>query len=272
MPDLLFLELALLGLCSGFLAGLLGVGGGMVLVPFLTYFLDRRGVGPDLAVKMAIATAMATIVFTSISSLRAHHGRGAVRWDIVRSLAPGIAAGGLLASLGVFALLRGKYLALFFGLFIGFTAIRMLRSSGQPDASRPLPGAWGLFGAGTGLGFISGLVGAGGAFISVPFMTRRSVPLHQAVGTSAALGFPIALVNALGLVFTGSGDPGRPAYSLGYLWLPALLAVACCSVLTAPLGARAAHRLPVAQLKRIFAALLFALAGYMLWKGLTAGS
>src|SRR5256885_10949284 len=85
MPDLLFLELALLGLCSGFLAGLLGVGGGMVLVPFLTYFLDKRGVGPDLSVKMAIATAMATIVFTSISSLRAHHGRGAVRWDIVRS-------------------------------------------------------------------------------------------------------------------------------------------------------------------------------------------
>lgn len=150
MPDLLFLELALLGLCSGFLAGLLGVGGGMVLVPFLTYFLDKRGIGPDLAVKMAIATAMATIVFTSISSLRAHHGRGAVRWDIVRSLAPGIVTGGLLASLGVFALLRGKYLALFFGVFIGFMALRMLRSSNQPTATRTLPGPMGLYGAGTG--------------------------------------------------------------------------------------------------------------------------
>jgi len=272
MPDLLFLELALLGLCSGFLAGLLGVGGGMVLVPFLTYFLDERGVGPDLSVKMAIATAMATIVFTSISSLRAHHGRGAVRWDIVRSLAPGIITGGLLASLGVFALLRGKYLALFFGVFIGYMALRMLRSNSQPTATRALPGPLGLYGAGTGLGFISGLVGAGGAFISVPFMMRCSVPMHMAVGTSAALGFPIAVVNAAGLIFTGAGDAGRPEYSLGYLWLPALLALACCSVLTAPLGARAAHRLPVAQLKRIFATLLFGLAAYMLWKGLSAGS
>lgn len=147
MPDLLFLELALLGLCSGFLAGLLGVGGGMVLVPFLTYFLDKRGVGPDLSVKMAIATAMATIVFTSISSLRAHHGRGAVRWDIVRSLAPGIITGGLLASLGVFALLRGKYLALFFGVFIGYMALRMLRSNSQPTATRALPGPLGQVGS-----------------------------------------------------------------------------------------------------------------------------
>ncbi|WP_280189223.1 sulfite exporter TauE/SafE family protein [Delftia sp. PS-11] len=272
MPELLYLELALLGLCSGFLAGLLGVGGGMVLVPFLTYFLGRQGLSADLAVKMAIATAMATIVFTSLSSLRAHHRRGAVRWEIVRSLAPGIATGALLASLGVFALLRGKSLALFFGLFIGFTALRMLRSGSRPGTMRALPGAAGLFGVGSALGFISGLVGAGGAFISVPFMTRRGVAMHQAVGTSAALGLPIAIVNAAGLVFTGSGDPGRPAYSLGYLWLPALLAIACCSVLTAPLGARAAHRLPVAQLKRIFAMLLFTLAGYMLWKGWSAGS
>lgn len=270
---MLYLELAVLGLCSGFLAGLLGIGGGMVLVPFLTYFLSQQGLGPDLAVKMAIATAMATIVFTSISSLRAHHGRGAVRWDIVRSLAPGILTGGLLASLGVFALLRGKYLALFFGLFIGLTALRMLgSSSSQPKASRNLPGPAGLFGAGTGLGFIAGLVGAGGAFISVPFMTRGSVPLHQAIGTSAALGFPIALVNTVGLIFSGAGIAERPEYSLGYLWLPALLGLACCSVLTAPLGAKAAHKLPVPKLKRIFASLLLSLACYMLWKGLTSGS
>ncbi|WP_027015925.1 sulfite exporter TauE/SafE family protein [Comamonas composti] len=267
---MLYLELALLGLCSGFLAGLLGVGGGMMLVPFLTYFLSQQGLGPDLAVKMAIATAMATIVFTSVSSLRAHHGRGAVRWDIVRSLAPGILTGGLLASLGVFTLLRGKYLALFFGLFIGFTALRMLSGSSQPKASRELPGPLGLYGAGTGLGFIAGLVGAGGAFISVPFMTRSSVPLHQAIGTSAALGFPIALVNTLGLIFSGAGTIGRPAYSLGYLWLPALLGLACCSVLTAPMGAKLAHKLPIQKLKRIFASLLLSLACYMLWKGLVS--
>jgi len=265
------LELALLGLCTGFLAGLLGIGGGMVLVPFLTYFLDRLGTAPDLTVKMAIATAMATVVFTSLSSLRAHHQRGAVRWAMVRSLAPGIVCGGLLASLGAFSLLRGKYLALFFGVFVGFSAWRMLRSHRAAPSGRAPPGPWGLLGAGGALGFIAGLVGAGGAFISVPMLNRWSLPMQQAVGTSAALGLPVALVNSAGFVFAGASDPGRPLYSFGYLWLPALLGVACCSMLTAPWGARAAHRLPVHQLKLIFAALLFALAAYMLHRGLQAG-
>ena len=267
MPDILFLELAALGLCTGFMAGLLGVGGGMMLVPFMTYFLGARGVEPGLAVKMAIATSMATILFTSVSSVRAHHLRGAVRWNIVRTLAPGIAAGGLLASMGIFALLKGRYLALFFAAFVGLSAIRMLRSQGASTGNRPLPGPAGLFGAGTGIGFVSGLLGAGGGFISVPFMTRHSVPLHQAVGTSAALGFPIAAFNVVGYLFTGAGALGRPAYSLGLLWLPALASVACCSVLTAPLGAKVAHQLPVQQLKRIFACLLMGLALYMLYKG-----
>ncbi len=268
MPDTLFLELAALGLCTGFFAGLLGVGGGMMLVPFMTYFLGTRGVEPGLAVKMAIATSMATIVFTSISSVRAHHQRGGVRWGIVRTLAPGIATGALLTSLGIFALLKGRYLALFFAVFVGFSAIQMFRSQGAATGNKPLPGPGGLFGAGTGIGLISGLLGAGGGFISVPFMTRHGVPLHQAVGTSAALGFPIAVFNVCGYLFSGAAVAGRPEYSWGYLWLPALASVACCSVLTAPLGARVAHKLPVKQLKRIFAALLMCLALYMLYKGL----
>jgi len=262
------LELILLGLGVGFLAGLLGIGGGMVLVPFLTYFLGKVGTAPDLAVKMAIATAMATVVFTSISSLHAHHRRGAVRWAVVRSLAPGIVCGGLLASLGAFSLLRGQYLALFFALFVGFSAWRMLRTRRSVPAARALPGRWGLAGAGAALGFIAGLVGAGGAFISVPLMNRWSLPMPQAVGTSAALGLPVALVNTAGFAFASVSGAGRPAYSLGYLWLPALLGIACCSMLTAPWGARMAHRLPVHQLKLIFALLLFALAGYMLYQGL----
>lgn len=269
LDPLLITELALLGLCTGFLAGLLGIGGGMVLVPFLTYFLGQQQVAPGLAVKMAIATSMATIVFTSLSSVRAHHQRGAVRWDIARRLAPGIVLGSMAASLGVFALLKGAFLAIFFALFVGFSAWQMQRNR-KPAPSRQLPGTAGQLAAGGTIGFLSGLVGAGGGFISVPFMVWCNVPIHHAVATSAALGFPIALANAAGYVASGQSVTGLPPASLGYVWLPALGVIAMCSVLTAPWGARAAHRLPVAQLKRIFAALLMALATYMLWKGLTA--
>ena len=263
---LLIVELGLLGLCTGFLAGLLGIGGGMLLVPFLTYLLGARQVAPDLAVKMAIATSMATIVFTSVSSVRAHHKRGAVRWDIVTKLAPGIVLGGFVASLGVFALLKGSFLAVFFGLFVSFSAVQMFLDK-KPAPTRQMPGTAGQLGAGGFIGFLSGLVGAGGGFVSVPFMTWCNVPIHNAVATSAALGFPIALANVVGYVISGQSVTSLPAGSLGYVWLPALGVIATCSVLTAPLGAKAAHNLPVKKLKRVFASLLFGLAAYMFWKG-----
>lgn len=263
----LFLELALLGLCSGFLAGLLGIGGGMVMVPFITLLLSSREVNPELAVKMAIATSMATIVFTSVSSVRAHHQRGAVRWDIVKSFAPGIVAGAAIASFGVFAILKGSSLALLFALFVGFSATQMFLDK-KPAASRQLPGPIGLIGAGGVIGFLSGLVGAGGGFISVPLMTWCNVAIHNAVATSAALGFPIALANALGYAFSGAQLSNLPPYSLGYIWLPGLIVIAGCSVTTAPVGASAAHRLPVKRLKRIFASVLYVLAAYMLYRGL----
>jgi uncharacterized membrane protein YfcA len=269
MSSLLLIELVLLGLGSGFLAGLLGIGGGMLMVPFLTFFLSKQGVGADLAVKMAIATSMATIMFTSIASVRAHHKRGAVRWDIVKTLAPGIVAGSLVASLGVFALLKGAYLAIFFGLFVGFSATQMFRNK-KPAPSRQMPGTAGRLAAGGGIGFLSGLVGAGGGFISVPFMAWCNVPIHNAVATSAALGFPIALANVVGYVLAGQGVTGLPAGAFGYVWLPALGVVALASVFTAPLGAKAAHTLPVATLKRVFASVLYLLAAYMLYKGFTA--
>lgn len=269
LSPVLLAQLAVLGLATGFLAGLLGIGGGMLLVPFLTYFIGQQGVEPGLAVKMAIATSMATIIFTSLSSVRAHHRRGAVRWDLVRGLAPGILLGGLAASLGVFSLLRGSALAFVFAVFVGFSAVRMLRAS-QPAASRQMPGMAGQVAAGSGIGFLSGLVGAGGGFVSVPFMTWCNVPIHNAVATSAALGFPIAVVNVVGYAIAGQQEVHLPPAALGYIWLPALAAVALASVFTAPLGARAAHQLPVAQLKRVFATLLFALGAYMLWKGFNA--
>ncbi len=265
----LILELAALGLGTGFLAGLLGIGGGMLMVPFLTIILSGRGVTPGLSVKMAIATSMATILFTSISSVRAHHKRGAVRWNLVKGLAPGIVLGGFIASLGVFAILKGSWLALFFAAFVGFSATQMFLDK-KPAPTRQMPGTAGQLGAGGFIGFLSGLVGAGGGFISVPFMTWCNVSIHNAVATSAALGFPIALANVIGYAISGQGIVGAPPASLGYIWLPALGVIAVASVLTAPFGASAAHKLPVKKLKRVFALILYVLAAYMLVRGLTA--
>jgi uncharacterized membrane protein YfcA len=216
---------------------------------------------------MAIATSMASIIFTSVSSVRAHHQRGAVRWDIVKGLAPGIVLGGALGSVGIFALIKGTTLALVFAAFIGFSATQMLLDK-KPSPSRQMPGVQGQLLTGGIIGLISGLVGAGGGFISVPFMVAHNIAIINAVATSAALGFPIALANAAGYALSGQGVVGLPAWSLGYIWLPALGVIASCSVLTAPLGATMAHRLPVAQLKRVFALVLYVLATYMLWKGL----
>lgn len=263
LEPLLIVELALLGLGTGFLAGLLGIGGGMLMVPFITLILSSRGTGADLAVKMAIATSMATILFTSLSSVRAHHRHGAVRWDIVRRLAPGIVAGGLIGSLGVFAQLKGSYLAIVFGLFVGFSATQMFLDK-KPAATRRMPGTGGQIATGGAIGFVSGLVGAGGGFISVPFMTWCNVAIHHAVATSAALGFPIALANVAGYIISGQSVQDLPPASFGYIWLPALAVIAACSFLTAPLGARTAHGMDIRPLKKVFATLLYALSAYFL--------
>jgi len=216
---------------------------------------------------MAIATAMATIMFTSISSVRAHHQKGAVRWDLVKGLAPGIVFGSLLGSLGVFAVIKGSSLAMFFGCFVAFTATQMFLDK-KPAPTRQMPGLSGQLGAGGVIGLLSGLVGAGGGFVSVPFMTWCNVAIHNAVATSAALGFPIALANVLGYIVSGLSLSELPPHSFGYLWLPALVVIACSSVLMAPVGAAIAHTLPVKPLKRVFAGLLYLLASYMLYKGM----
>ena len=263
----LALALIALGVSSGFLAGLLGIGGGMVMVPFITAIMSGQGVDADTAIKMALATSMAAIVFTSVSSVRAHHQRGAVRWDLVRVMTVGIVIGAAIASLGIFNVLKGRSLALLFAAFVGFSATQLFLDK-KPKPGRTLPAALGLVGAGTVVGMVSGLVAAGGAFMSIPFMTWCNVPVIQAVATSAALGFPVALANVVGYTVSGFGLPGLPPYSFGYIWLPALAVIASCSVLTAPWGASAAHRLPVARLKRVFALVLYMLAVYMLYRGL----
>lgn len=258
----LILELALLGITTGFLAGLLGIGGGMMMVPFITIILDNKGYPAEYSVKIAVATSLATICFTSLSSVRAHHRRGAVRWPIVGLLAPGILAGSL-GGAQLAVALPGKVLNVLFATFLAFSASQMLLNR-KPKATRTLPGRIGGFAVGGVIGMLSAMIGAGGAFITVPFMTWCNVKIHDAVGTSSALGFPIALFGTLGYVWAGQGMPQMPAGSVGYLYLPGLAVLSLASISTAPLGARTAHGMDINPLKKVFAVVLLLLAAYLL--------
>jgi len=259
-------SLLLLGAAAGFAAGLMGVGGGMLLVPFLTAIFSAQQFPHEHVIHMAVATSLAVILFTSVSSVRAHHQRGAVLWHVVRVLAPGILVGSL-AGAQVAALLPTVWLAYGFAAFLAFSATQMLRDR-TPTGQRELPRAPGMVAAGIVIGVLSSLVGGGGGFISVPFMVWCNVRIHNAIATSAALGFPIAAAGTIGYIVAGWRAPGLPAGSAGYVYLPALAAVASASVLTAPLGARVAHALDTRLLKRVFACLLYLLAAYMLTKAL----
>jgi len=268
MSWLFFLPLLALGLGSGLLAGLLGVGGGMVLVPFLTYLLVSQGVPQEHIVHVAVGTSLGVIAFTSLSSLRAHHKAKALIWPIVVKITPGILIGSLIGS-KIADLMPTRELALFFGVFVTFSATQMLIDK-KPKPSRELPGAAGLAGVGTVIGCISSLVGAGGGFLSVPLMTWCNVHMRNAVATSAAIGFPIAIFSSTGYVINGWNATNMPPGSLGYLYLPALFGIVATSVFTAPIGAKLAHKLPVKTLKRVFACVLYFLAVSMVYKGLNS--
>ena len=260
LEPLLLIELLVLGTFTGFAAGLLGIGGGMLMTPFLTIIFTAKGFPADMTVKMAVATSLATICFTSLSSVRAHHKRGAVLWHVVKVLAPGILVGSLLGA-QVAAALPGKVVGILFALFVAFSATQMFLNR-KPEATRSLPGPVGIFGAGTVIGGLSSIVGAGGGFISVPFMTWCNIKIHDAVGTSAALGFPIAVAGTIGYIWAGKGLVGMPEGAVGYLYLPALVVISVASVLLAPLGARPAPRRDVRPLTTSFALMLYAVAGY----------
>lgn len=263
MDPILIASLLALGAGVGVAAGLLGIGGGMILVPFLTFLLPRFGVPQELAVHASIATAMATILFTSLSSVRAHHKRGAIRWDVVRAMAPGLILGGMLSGGAVFAIIDGTVLAIVFGFFVLYSAYKMGRNTPVPQG-RALPGTVAIAGMGALIGFVSGLLGAGGAFLSVPFMLRGNVPVRQAVATSAALGFFISLANSAGYIWSGEAVAGGQPGMIGYIYWPALLIVSATSMCTAPIGAGLAHKISQVALKRIFAAMLTTLAIYMI--------
>lgn len=255
-----------LGAVAGVLAGLLGIGGGLVIVPMLVFAFTWQGLPAEHMMHLALGTSLASIIFTAVSSFMAHHKRGAVRWEVVRRITPGIIIG-TLAGTFLAAALSTTFLKIFFAIFLYFVAWQIL-SGRKPQPGRELPGHGGMLGIGGGIGVFSSLVGIGGGTLSVPFMLWCNIGLHQAIGTSAAIGFPIAVAGTIGYIFNGWPVADLPAWSLGYIYLPALAGIVAASVLTAPWGVRLAHSLPVAKLKKIFAILLLAVASRMLWMAL----
>jgi len=251
------------GLVAGILAGLLGIGGGLVIVPILVYTFTLQGIDDALLMHIALATSMASICFTSISSFMAHHRRGAVRWDIVRRIVIGILTGTFLGTCVASAMSTGL-LKGFFVIFLYVIAAQLLLDK-KPKAARDLPGTAGMFGVGNLIGIVSSLVGIGGGSLSVPFMLWCNVAIHRAIGTSAAIGLPIAVAGTIGYIVNGWNAANLPAYSVGYVYLPALAGIAAMSILTAPLGVKLAHSLPVPTLKRVFAVLLLVVATKMAW-------
>lgn len=250
------------GALVGFLAGLLGIGGGLVIVPALTFLFIAQGFPQTHLLHLALGTSLASIMFTSVASLRAHHAHGAINWRIVRIITPGIIAGTLGGSL-VASRLSSLVLAVFFTGFVCLAATQILLDI-KPRPTRQLPGRLGMFIAGTVIGIISSLAAIGGAVMSVPFMLNCNVKTHNAIGTAAAIGFPIAASGTAGYILSGMAQKSLPPLSLGFVYLPAVLWLVIASVLTAPLGAKLAHRLPVDKLKKILAVLLYLIAAKML--------
>jgi len=251
---MLILTYLAVGAFAGLLAGLFGIGGGMVIVPVLVITFESLGFSHDVLTHMAVATSLASIVFTSVSSVRTHHQKGAVDWPIVKLLSVGILLGAVLGVLTADAL-SGPGLQ----IVIGISALLMAIQMGfglKPKPTRSLPGGAGLATAGGSIGWASALFGIGGGSLTVPFLTWCNHPMQRSVATAAACGFPIALVGALSNVVVGWGNPALPQASLGYVYWPALLGIVITSVPFARLGAKLAHKLSAEKLKRLFAIML----------------
>ena len=253
----------LTGLVAGFFAGLLGVGGGVVFVPVLTIIFTGLGFPARDVLHLALGTSMATILFTSVSSLRAHHGHQAVLWPVMGRMTPGVLVGTLLGA-QLAAMVPSRALSIFFVGFMIFVAVQMIAGL-RPKPTRSLPGWPGLGLAGIVIGGIASLAAIGGGALTVPYLIWCNVRPHAAIGTSAAVGLPIAIGGSIGYVWNGWGHAGLPPGSLGFVYLPALGVILIASVLMAQLGARMAHRLPIKVLKRVFAGLLLGLSAKMLW-------
>lgn len=252
-----------LGAVAGVLAGLLGIGGGLVLVAALVWLLPTQGIPAEHAVHVALATALASIVLTGLSSARAHHRRCSVLWPTVAWLVPGLVLGGWLGS-GLATALEGAWLRAFIAVYCFLAAAQMALDWPRSRLERTdAPRGPGYTAAGAGIGAVSALVGIGGGSMTVPLLVWRGVRPVRAVGTSSACGVAIALASAAGYALQGAPQ-GLPAGSWGYVFLPAAVGIALASVLTAPLGTRLAHRISGPALRRLFAAFL-AVVGTSVW-------
>ena len=257
------LSLLATGVVAGFIAGLLGVGGGIVIVPVLYLLFTALGVPEEVRMHVAVGTSLSTIVFTAWASLNAHNRKGALDWDVFRAWAPGIVVG-VLAGTAVAALISGKSLTAFFGIVAMAVAAWMAFSPTHLQLFRGLPQGIAKYAVTFAIGLISSLMGIGGGTLSVPTMTLSGFPIHKAVGTASAIGFLIGVPGTLGMVIGGWGDPALPPLSLGYVNLLGLALILPTSMLVAPFGARAAHALPVRWLKVAFAVFLAITAVRML--------
>ena len=243
------------GLVAGFLAGLVGIGGGLILVPILVVLFSLQGFSEAVIMPLALGTSLATIIFTSVASMAAHHAKGAVDWGTVRGLSPGLIIGSLGAA-AIAAWLSPAILQLIFAAYAGIAATQLLCDV-RPAARRELPGRTGLMGAGMLIGAVSALAGVGGAVTTIPFLQWCNVSMRTAVGTAAAVGLPVAASGTLGYIGHGWSAELLPSKCLGFVYLPALAAIVLASMLMAPVGTSVSHRLSVPVLKKMLAAVLY---------------
>ncbi|MCF7530963.1 sulfite exporter TauE/SafE family protein [Pseudomonas petrae] len=249
-----FLLYLALGGCAGVLAGLFGVGGGLIIVPVLVFSFTLQGFDSAVLTHLAVGTSLATIIFTTILSVRAHHRAGAVRWLIFGWMTVGILVGAVMGSVTA-SLIAGPTLQKIIGVFAIVMAVKMALDY-KPKVSRDIPGKSGLAMAGVIIGWASAIFGIGGGSLTVPFLTWRGLTIQQAVATSAACGFPTAVVGTISFMMLGWQDPLLPEHSLGFIYLPALVGIAITSMSFAPFGAKLAHRLSPKKLKLSFAVML----------------
>ncbi len=252
--------LLLAGAVAGMLAGLLGIGGGVIIVPIVTLLFERHGIPNALAIKLALGTSLATIVVTAISSIYAHHRKGAVDWGLFRTMGPAVVVGSLIGA-WLADIIPGHLLYIAFVVFLFAVSVQMALT--RVSAHRGLPSAAGLAGTSAAVGVISALMGIGGGALNVPFLSYCGVPVKRAIATAASVGLPLAVSATVGYIVGGLDEIGTPAGSIGYVNLPVFGGVVAASLVFAPLGAILAHRLPDLLLRRLFAIFLFLLATRM---------
>ncbi len=264
---MLYVWFVIAGAFAGVCAGLFGIGGGMIIVPALVWIFTAYHFPPEVVTHLAVGTSLATIIITSISSLTAHHKRGGVRWEVWRSMALGLVIGSLVGA-GIADRINGQALQAVIGIGALLVALKMLFFSNKEQLGKPLPPKGVQFGAGTGIGMASSIFGIGGGSLTVPFLNWAGLPMKQAVGTSAACGLPIAIAGALGFAWFGQDVANLPEGTIGFVHIIGFFCISAASFITAKFGAKLAHQLPAATLKKSFGVLLIFAGGQLFLSGI----